>query len=157
MTPKTDGPDGPLLLACRDLAREMDLFDDAAARALGIGRNDLSALNLLEHGPLSAAVIADRLHLTRAGVTALVDRLTAAGLAQRSSTATDRRVVMVGLEPATWQAFAGVYSPLGQRVQEATSSLPAEQRALLTAALADIAGAFAGAGRRLAAAAETPA
>jgi predicted ArsR family transcriptional regulator len=43
----------------------MDLFDENAAHALGIGRSDLRALNLLEHGPLSAAALADRLGLTR--------------------------------------------------------------------------------------------
>ena len=44
-------PDDPLLLACRALSHAMDLFDEAACRALGIGRSDLRALNLLEHGP----------------------------------------------------------------------------------------------------------
>ena len=42
----------PLLLACRYLARAMDRFDEAACGALGLGRSDLRALNLLEHGPL---------------------------------------------------------------------------------------------------------
>ncbi|HXV92159.1 MAG TPA: MarR family transcriptional regulator, partial [Pseudonocardia sp.] len=78
MTPMDAHPDDPLLLACRDMGRAMDLFDEAAARALGVGRSDLRALNLLEHGPLGATALAGRLGLSRPSVTALVDRLEAA-------------------------------------------------------------------------------
>ena len=132
----------PLLLACRELGRQMDLFDDAAARALGIGRNDLRALNLLEPGPLSAATIADRLHLTRAGVTALIDRLEADHLVARTTEPTDRRVVLVELQPPTWTAFATIYRPLGRQVQAATAHLEADQRETLTDALNSLVTAF---------------
>lgn len=120
----------------------MDLFDDAAARALGLGRNDLRALNLLEHGPLSAATIADRLGLTRAGVTALIDRLEDGDLVVRASSPGDRRVVLVELQPATWAAFARVYRPLGQRVHAATAELLPDARASVTDALETLAVAF---------------
>jgi hypothetical protein len=66
----------------------MDLFDELAARRLGLGRSDLRALNLLEHGPVSAAALADGLGLTRTSVTALVDRLVLAGYATRNPTHT---------------------------------------------------------------------
>jgi DNA-binding MarR family transcriptional regulator len=128
------GPDDPLLLACRALSRQMDLFDESAARHLKLGRNDLRALNLLEHGPLSAATIADRLHLTRAGVTSLLDRLEGDDLVARTSSTRDRRVVLVELRPATWAAFARIYRPLGQRVRATAASwAPAERRAVTDA------------------------
>lgn len=121
-------PDDPMLLACRQIGRAMDLFDEDAARVLGVGRSDLRALNLLEHGPLSAATLADCLALTRASVTALVDRLAHAGYVSRSPDPHDFRSVSIGLERPTWQAF-----------DAARSGLLAPRRALP---------AFGGAGRR---------
>lgn len=135
-------PDDPLLLACRRLARAMDLFDEHAARVLGLGRSDLRALNLLEHGPLSAAALADRLRLTRTAITALVDRLVTAGYASRNSDPADRRSISIQLEPATWQAFADVYRPLGQHVQAVTAHLDQRDRDVVIAALSTMGRAF---------------
>lgn len=132
----------PLLLACRELARAMDRFDEAACVALGLGRSDLRALNLLEHGPLGASVLAGRLGLTRPAVTALVDRLAEAGYVARVGVPGDRRATAVELRPATWEAFARVYRPLGEQVWAATSDLtPGEQRAA-AAAMTAMTGAF---------------
>lgn len=121
-------PDDRLLLACRAVGQAMDRFDESAARVLGVGRTDLRALNLLENGPLGAAGIADQLGLTRASVTALVDRLENAGHVSRTPSATDRRAIIVELEPATWHAFAQVYRPLGDRLRTATRSLDEHDR-----------------------------
>lgn len=142
-------PDDLLLLACRRIGRAMDLFDESAARHLGVGRSDLRALNLLEHGPLSAAALADRLGLTRTSVTALVDRLVTAGYVTRSPDPTDRRSIRVELQPATWQAFAAVYRPLGQRVQSATAHLDHHDRQTVITALDTMQHAFDAARRHL--------
>ncbi len=150
MTVPATHPDDPLLLACRAIGRAMDLFDEAACRVLGVGRSDLRALNLLEHGPLTAAVIADRLTLTRPAVTALVDRLERAGYVARTPDSRDRRVTQIVLRPATWQAFAGVYRPLGQRVAATTADLTTAERNRVIAALERMTGAFDEARHRLA-------
>jgi DNA-binding MarR family transcriptional regulator len=132
----------PVLLACRGLARAMDLFDEAACTALGVGRSDLRALNLLEHGPLTAGTLAQQLHLTRPAVTALVDRLVAAGLVERASVAGDRRATAVALTPATWEAFARVYRPLGDRVRDAVTALAPDGQAAVGAGLEVLGAAF---------------
>lgn len=142
MRPIDTHPDDPLLLACRDVGRAMDLFDEAACRALAIGRSDLRALNLLEHGALSAATLADRLGLSRASVTALLDRLEAAGFLARTPHPDDRRAVRVELQPPTWRAFTQVYRPLGQRVQAATADLPKNDRQVVIDALQAMVDAF---------------
>jgi DNA-binding MarR family transcriptional regulator len=134
--------DSPLLHACRDLGRAMDLFDEAACAALGLGRSDLRALNLLEHGPLGATALAERLGLTRPAITALVDRLTAAGLVARVPVPDDRRAVAVELRPGTWQAFAAVYRPLGERVQATTAELSERDRRAFTSAMSTMVNAF---------------
>jgi DNA-binding MarR family transcriptional regulator len=127
-------PDHPVLLACRELGRALDLFDEAACARLDLGRSDLRALNLLEHGPVGASALADQLGLTRSAVTALIDRLVHAGFVARAAVPGDRRATAIELMPATWQAFAEVYRPLGERVSAAVARLSEpEQHALLTA------------------------
>lgn len=128
--------DHPVLHACRDLVRAVDLFDEAACAVLGVGRSDLRALNLLEDGPVTASALAQGLGLTRPAVTALVDRLAAAGFVHRVPVPGDRRATGVALQPATWEAFARVYRPLGLRVRAAIDSLPAAEQAALGRALA---------------------
>ena len=101
-----------LVAACRRLGEAMDLFDEQAAAHLGVNRTDLRALNLLEHGPLAAGQISDRLHLTSGSVTTLVDRLLAHGYVTRQTDPENRRRVIVELHPDTYAAFAQVtWSP----------------------------------------------
>lgn len=131
-----------LVARCRVLWEAMERFDAAASRALGVGRTDLRALNLLEDGPLTAGEIGGRLGLTSGSVTALIDRLERAGHISRGHPAGDRRRVTVELMPDTHASFAAVYAPLGARVAAAAASLPAHDRAALDAALRVLADAF---------------
>lgn len=132
----------PVLLACRELWAAMEAFDEMACRSLGVGRSDLRALNMLENGPLSAAVLADRLGLTRGSVTALIDRLEAAELVTRQLTPHDRRSITVGLQPSAWQALAAIYRPLGQRVAAVGAATTERDRRALVRGLESIAAAF---------------
>ena len=135
-------PSADLLVACRELARSMDLFEEVACGALGVGRSDLRALNLLEHGPLGPSALADALGLSRAAVTALLDRLEAAGYVSRTAVPGDRRAVHVHLQPETWAAFARVYRPIGDRVRSVGDGLPEHDRRIATAVLHTLAGTF---------------
>jgi DNA-binding MarR family transcriptional regulator len=138
-------PDHPVLLACRALARAINLFDEAACQTLGIGRSDLRALNLLEHGPLSPAVIADQLHLSRSSVTSLLDRLERAGYVIRTDDPADRRGVRVVLRPETFRAFADVYLPLGVRAHTSVEHLSDDDRTSLLRGIEALTTAFQGA------------
>lgn len=131
-----------LFLAVRTLADAVDGFDEAAARALGIARSDLRALNLLEHGPMAAGEMGARLGLTSGSMTALVDRLVKAGYVSRRPAEVDRRKVMVHLEPATWQAFARVYGPCGEAVTAVAGQMPDRQVAAARDALTAVASAI---------------
>lgn len=128
--------------ACRRLSGAMDAFDAAAAATIGVNRNDLRALNLLEHGPISQASIATALRITRPSVTALVDRLEAAGLVRRVADMRDRRATLVELLPATWQAFERVYRPVGTTVNELASGWDAEHREAVARALLELSTVF---------------
>ncbi len=142
MTDTPAPPTGELLEACRQLARAMDSFDEAACAALGVGRSDLRALNLLEHGPLAPSVLADALGLSRAAVTALLDRLEAAGYVVRAAAPGSRRTVHVHLQPGTWAAFARVYRPLGERVRAVGDGVDEHDRRVVAAVLHTLATTF---------------
>lgn len=118
-----------VFLTVRRLGEAMDRFDQAASSQLGIHRSDLRALNALEHGPRSAGALADALQLTTGSVTALIDRLEAAGYVVRRSDPTDRRRVEVELTPQTFAAFARVYRPCGEAVQSALATFDARHLA----------------------------
>ncbi len=135
-------PTDPVLMACRQLWRAMEDFDDAACRVLSVGRSDLRALNMLEEGPLGAAVLAQQLGLSRGSVTALIDRLEAAGLVTRSVAPHDRRSVLVGLCDQTWQHLADIYRPLGRRVALAAAAHTDRERRMLVRGLQSITAAF---------------
>ena len=132
-----------LVVACRRLGEAMDLFDDQAAVQLGVNRTDLRALNLLEHGPLSAGQIGERLHLTSGSITTLVDRLVAHGYVSRRTDPGNRRRVLVELQPDTYAAFARVYRPHGDRVRAAVTVMPEDQQQAARVALDLIADTFA--------------
>ncbi len=135
-------PSADLLGACRRLARAVDAFEEAASTGLGVGRSDLRALNLLEHGPLGPSALADALGLSRAAVTALLDRLEAAGYVVRAPAPDSRRAVRVHLQPSTWAAFARVYRPVGERVRAVGDGLGEDERRVATAVLDTLAGTF---------------
>ena len=142
MPEKQTLPSADLLTACRRLARAVDAFEEAACAALGVGRSDLRALNLLEHGPLGPSALADALGLSRAAVTALLDRLEAAGYVVRTPAPGSRRAVQVHLQPATWAAFARVYRPIGERVRSVGDGLGEDERRVAAAVLDTLAGTF---------------
>lgn len=122
-----------LALAMRRTHAAIDALDGAMARHLGIGRNDLRCVNLLEHGPLPPGELGRRLGLTSGSLTALADRLEQAGLARRIAGGDDRRVRAIELTPA---AFAKI-GPLYRGVALALADAAREEavRAAMIAAL----------------------
>lgn len=121
-------PDDAILIACRRFTRASDLCDERIAQRLAVGRNDLRALNLLESGARAQVDVARDLGMTRAAVTALVDRLEVQGLVRRLPHPTDRRVTNVELADETWAALAQIYRPIGTAVVEVVDQLPASER-----------------------------
>src|SRR5438876_108647 len=66
--------------AIRQSQVDTDAFDQFVADSLGINRTDLRCGDILERsGPMTAGELAKAAHLTTGAVTALLDRLEAAG------------------------------------------------------------------------------
>jgi len=83
----------------RQLERELQ-----AEQSLGLGEYEvLLLLARAEHRQLRMSELADRLVLSRSGVTRLVDRLNAEGLVERTSCDTDRRGAWATLTAAGYE------------------------------------------------------
>ncbi|MEM9463880.1 MAG: MarR family transcriptional regulator [Actinomycetota bacterium] len=130
-----DNNTSSLFAEIRTLGAAMDAFDRAASRALDINRSDLHALNALEHGPLSHGDLAQHLGLSSGSVTTLVDRLEQAGYVVRQPDPDDRRRSEVALTPVTYQAFARVYRPCGQAVEQGLDGLSESAKSAAASAL----------------------
>ncbi|AGZ38985.1 MarR family winged helix-turn-helix transcriptional regulator [Actinoplanes friuliensis] len=80
----------------REYLAALVLFHQSAAHAVGLGPTDYQALNLLElRGPQTPGALSAALGLTTGATTRLVDRLVAAGYAERAADPHDRRKVTV--------------------------------------------------------------
>ena len=79
-----------------------DMFDDCLARFFGINRTDARCLDIIErHGRITAGQVASESGLTTGAVTAVIDRLEAAGYAARTRDPDDRRKVWIAITPHT--------------------------------------------------------
>lgn len=117
------------IAACRRLHAAVDQLDQAAADCLGITRNDLRCLNLLERGPLAPARIAKSLGLTSGSVTALLDRLEARGFVSRSRDPNDRRALSVSLQPVVFETVGKLYRGFADELRAAVGRLGAVEGA----------------------------
>jgi DNA-binding MarR family transcriptional regulator len=90
----------------------------------GIPPVQLQALTVLAAGDVRMHELARRLGLATSTVTRLVDRLEAAGLAERRSERPDRRSVLVGLSTSGSQALHAVRKRLRAFLGELLTGLP---------------------------------
>ncbi|MEM7740791.1 MAG: MarR family transcriptional regulator [Pseudomonadota bacterium] len=105
-----------LVKACRELHAAVDALDAHVAESVGITRNDLRCLNLLETGPITAKAIATALGLTTGSVTTLLDRLEGKGFVKRKPHPTDRRGLLIEATPRVFQEIAPIYRKMGEGV-----------------------------------------
>lgn len=125
--------------ALRRLDATLDLLDDAAARALGIGRTDLRAMEIISRsGPVSATSLATQLRLTSGAVTTLIDRLVTAGIAVRKADPDDRRKVALELTRKGRAREARLFGPLGQRVGAALRRYSSSELGLIVGFLESV-------------------
>jgi DNA-binding MarR family transcriptional regulator len=98
----------------------------------GIPPVQLQALAVLAGGDMRMRELAHRLGLATSTVSRLVDRLEAAGLAERRSERPDRRSVLVGLSEPGHDALSAVRRRLRALLRELVAGLaPHEQGELL--------------------------
>ncbi|HEX3888370.1 MAG TPA: MarR family transcriptional regulator [Phenylobacterium sp.] len=108
--------------------RAMRLFlaaSEVINKAAGITQQQyqaMLAIGVWARGPMTVKDLAEDLLLTHHGTVQLVDRLAKAGLAQRTSSSTDRRSVVLSLTPVGAALLEGL---VGLHLQEMFKREPA--------------------------------
>jgi DNA-binding MarR family transcriptional regulator len=97
---------------------DQDVFDEEAARFLGLNRTDLRVLDITDQaGRITAGDLARGARLTTGAVTAVVDRLEKAGLMRRVRDESDRRKVMLELTERNYELAEPVWGPIAAEAQ----------------------------------------
>lgn len=100
MSNKKRGLFEELIAELRRSQSATDRYDQAVAEALGLNRTDMRCLDTIHReGRVSAGALAAVTGLTSGAMTAAVDRLERRGFVRRVSDPSDRRRVLVELEP----------------------------------------------------------
>jgi DNA-binding MarR family transcriptional regulator len=113
-----------LIDALRVFTVESDVFVDVFARAHGLGRSDLNAIMWISTGTTSGRSVtigelAQRLGLSPAATTALVDRLESAGHVSRQRDPANRRRVTIRIHDQALQVATTFFAPLGRLMHRA--------------------------------------
>ncbi|MEM1369401.1 MAG: MarR family transcriptional regulator [Cyanobacteria bacterium P01_H01_bin.15] len=128
-----------LILASRRIHGAIDVIDYEISERLGIHRNDLRALNLLENGPLTPRIIGESIGLTSGSVTALIDRLERAGYVERRPSETDRRSIEIGITQDRYTKIASLYRQYADTLMNKFSDQKGSQLKTSTKVLSDFA------------------
>jgi DNA-binding MarR family transcriptional regulator len=107
-------------------------FDGAVCEMLGINRTDNTAIDILDRrGRLTAGELARELGLTTGAVTALVDRMEAAGFFRRVRDTTDRRRVLVEVTPVVRRVGELIWGPIAEDFRQLSTRYSTEQLELM--------------------------
>lgn len=105
---------------------------------MGISRNELRCLNLLEHGPLRPGQITLALNFTSGSVTTMVDRLEKKGLIQRNLDPTDRRGSLVSATAKVFSELGPIYKSVAISLAETVEGYSQTERERAVAHLNDV-------------------
>lgn len=124
------------LRALRRIMRALVLDSRDLARQHSLSAPQLLCLRLLKDaGELTAGGLAQRLSLSPATITGLVDRLEARTLIERRRSRNDRRQVVINLSRAGLNIVETTAPPLQERFVKRLAALPEEKRQQIRIAL----------------------
>jgi DNA-binding MarR family transcriptional regulator len=150
--PDRDDVMADLIDALRVFTVESDVFVDVFARAHGLGRSDLNAIMWISAGttserPITVGELAQRLNLSPAAATALVDRLEAVGHVSRTRDSLDRRRVTLRMRDQALLVAREFFLPLGEGMRTAATEFADDELARTTAVVRRLTTAVAAAAR----------
>ncbi|WP_439565884.1 MarR family winged helix-turn-helix transcriptional regulator [Microcella sp.] len=132
-------------LLLREFLDVTDDFERALGDELSVNPTDLSAMqHLIVAGPLSPTALAERLALSSAAVTTVVDRLQALGHVHRMPNPDDRRGTLVVPEPASIGRAMGRIIPMVTEVDRAIHEFDDDEQAVITRYLHRVVSAYRG-------------
>lgn len=104
--------------AVRAYQTAVDNFDQAVADHVGLNRTDARCIDLLDQaGGMTAGELARAAGLTTGAVTAVLDRLEAAGFARRVPDPADRRRVRIEVTDKVWEVSEPLIGPMLEESQ----------------------------------------
>ena len=107
------------------------LFHSAVGSQLGLNATDVNCLRLLADEAMSAGELSDRIGLTGAATTALIDRLEATGFARRERSKEDRRRVTIHADEKKLHEVDALYGSQGDRMAKLLAKYTAEEFAVI--------------------------
>lgn len=123
----------------RALILASDAYRQAFARRVGLGVTDAAALgHLYHHGQQTPGRLAVRLQMTPASVTAMIDRLDAAGYLIRIPHPRDRRSALVRLTAAGARLIQDGFDEFGADVDRAVETADVGRLPELVRVLAEV-------------------
>src|SRR5688572_26617770 len=89
---------------------------EVVAASLGLNPTDLRCLELAVSEPeMTPSRLAELSDLTSGAVTGILDRLERGGFVRRESDPTDRRRLLVRIDPGRWAELEAQYTPIIER------------------------------------------
>jgi DNA-binding MarR family transcriptional regulator len=101
------------------------LFNQSVADRAGLHLTDMQCINLLDLlGPCTPGKLAERTRLTSGGVTVMLDRLEKAGYVKREPNPSDRRSVLVRVDPKKLKKIHAEYAAVNKRLDASLAEIP---------------------------------
>ncbi len=124
------------LIALRRILRATELYGRDLARAAGLTAVQVRVLQVIaETGRTTPTAIANRMGVSQATISALIDRLEAKGLVRRTRSDTDRRQTNLTLTEEGTEALSRAPDALQQRYVKRFEALPDWEQSMIVAAL----------------------
>jgi len=132
-------------LLLREFLDVTEDFERSLADDLAVNTTDLSAMeHLIAAGPLSPTALAERLDLSSAAVTSVIDRLEGLGHVHRTPNPADRRGTLVVPEPTSVGRAMGRIVPMVTEVDRAIHLFDEGEQAIITRYLERVVEAYRG-------------
>ncbi len=101
------------------------LFNQKVADQAGLRLTDMQCINILELlGPTTPGELARRTGLTTGGITVMLDRLEKGGYVKREPNPSDRRSLLVRIQPKKFEKMNSYYGEINQRFGAILESTP---------------------------------
>ncbi len=128
------------LIALRRILRATELFGRELKQSTGVTAAQFRALQIIaERGDATATEISQRMRVSQATVTSLVDKLVREEMVMREKSAADRRQTNIHVTPKGRQTIDGAPDPLQQRFVRNFSAIEEWEQAMLVASLERVA------------------
>lgn len=143
--PPSFGTSHAATLLLREILDVTEDFERSLGDELSVNQTDLSAMqHLIVAGALSPTALAERLDLSSAAVTTVVDRLEALGHVRRTPNPDDRRGTLVVPEPASVGRAMGRIIPMVTEVDSAIREFDEQEQSIITRYLERVVDAYRG-------------